>query len=188
MGNINVPSLTTSFTTLRQRRFIQGTYQYDYELKARFRNEPDTEPTSPKRRYQAVGHSRDAAGAVLTNFENQVRTRLIDEYAGRVPAPLADGQVAVVLSLADRKRWAPFSYVGQNARSYFAPIVHANQRSWFEPTPRCMKCRVIHDYKIKYEDLQVRAVANKSCQCAEDIVYTKLRQLDMVGNVVLADL
>lgn len=51
-----------------------------------------------------------------------------------------------------------------------------------------MKCRVIHDYNIVGEDLQVKTVANKSCQCAEDIVYGKLRQLERVGNVVLANL
>lgn len=170
MGYVDVPALTTSFTTLRRRRFIQGTDRYDNELKARFRNEPDTDPTTPERRYQAVGYARNVAGAALADFEKLVKTRLIDEYAGRQSAPVAAGQVPVVLPLADRKEWAPFSYVGQHARSYFAPIVHANQRNWFEPTPRCMKCRVIHDYNIVGDDLQVKTVANKSCQCAEDIV------------------
>lgn len=188
MGYVNVPALTISFTTLRRRRFIQGTNRYDSELKARFRNEPDTDLTTPERRYQAVGHARNAAGAVLANFESLVRTRLIDEYAGHKPAPVAAGQVPVVLPLADRKQWAPFIYVAQHARSNFAPIVHANQRNWFEPTPRCLKCRVIHDYNVVDEDLLVKAVANKSCQCAEDIVYVKLRELDRVGNVVLANL
>lgn len=188
MGYVDVPALTTSFTTLRRRRFIRGPKRYDHELKARFRNEPDTEPTTPERRYQAVGHDRNVSGAALADFEKLVKTRLIDEYAGRQPAPVAAGQVPVVLPLADRKEWAPFSYVGQHARSYFAPIVHASQGNWFEPTPRCMKCRVIHDYNIVGEDLLVKAVANRSCQCAEDIVYTKLRELGQVGNVVLANL
>lgn len=188
MGYVDVPALTTSFTTLRQRRFIQGANRYDNELKARFRNEPDTDPTTPERRYQAVGYARNAAGAALANFERLVKTRLIDEYAGRQPAPVAAGQLPIFLPPADRKLWVPFSYEGQHARSYFAPIVHANQRNWFEPTPRCMKCRVIHDYDIVGEDLQVKAVPNKSCQCAEDIVYAKLRESERVGNVVLASL
>lgn len=51
-----------------------------------------------------------------------------------------------------------------------------------------MKCRVIHDYNIAEEDLQIKAVLNKSCQCAEDIVYGKLRQLNKVDNVVLINL
>ena len=188
MGYVNVPALTTSFTNLRRRRFVQGETHYDWELKARFRNGSDTDPTTPERRYQAVGHTRDAAGAALANFETLVRARLTDEYAGRQPVWVAAGQVPAVVPLAYRKQWAPFRYVGQHARSNFAPIVHRNQRSWFEPTPRCMKCRVIHDYIIVGEDLQVKAVANKSCQCAEDIVYGKLRQLGKVGNVVLANL
>ena len=189
MGYTNIPALTTSFQALRRRRFIQGATRYDSELRARFRNEPDTDLTTPERRYQALdGYTRAASGAALTRFAALVRTRLTDEYAGRQPAPVAAGQVPVVLPLEDRKQWAPFGYVGQHARSNFAPIVHANQYHWFEPTPRCMKCRVIHDYNIVGEDLQVRAVANESCKCAEDIVYGKLRQLDKVGNVVLANL
>ena len=188
MGYTNVPALTTSFEALRRRRFIQGATRYDSELRARFRNEPDTDLTTPERRYQAFGHTRTMSGAALTLSADLVRTCLIDEYAGRLPAPMAAGQVPVVLPLVDRKQWAPFGYVGQHARSNFAPIVHANQHHWFEPTPRCMKCRVIHDYNIVGENLQVRAVANKSCKCAEDIVYGKLRQLDKVGNVVLANL
>ena len=124
----------------------------------------------------------------LANFERLVRTRLIDEYAGRQPAPVVPGQVPVVLPLADRKEWAPFNYVGQYARSNFVPIVNANQHSWFEPTPRCMKCRVIHDYTILGEDLQIKAVPNQSCQRAEDIFHGKLRQLKKVDNVVLANL
>lgn len=89
---------------------MDGATRYDNELKARFCNEPDTEPTTPERRYQAVGYDRNAAGAALADFEK--------------------------LDPLDR----------------------------FEPTPRCLKCRVIHDYNIVGEDLQVKAVANKSCQ------------------------
>ena len=190
MRYINERALTESFTALRRRRFISATNRYDNELKARFRNETDTDLTTPERRYQAVGYNRDtaSAGAILTVLENQVRTRLIDEYAGLQAAPVAAGQVAAVLPPADRKQWAPFNYEGELAGSYFAPIVHRNQLNWFEPTPRCLKCRVIHDYNILNEDLQVKAVPNKSCQCAEDIVYVKLRELHRVGNVVLANL
>ncbi len=68
------------------------------------------------------------------------------------------------------------------------PIVHANQLNWFEFAPRCVKFRLIHDHNIAGEDLQVKPVPNQSCQCAEGIVYGKLRQLDKVGNVVLANL
>ena len=188
IGYVDVPALTTSFTSLRRRRFVQGGKRCDHELRARFRNELDTDLTTPEKRYQAVGHTRDTTGAVLAQFEDQVRTRLIDEYAGREPTPVADGQDPVFLPLADGKIWAPFRYVEQQGRAYFAPIVHANQSGWFEPTPRCMKCRVIHDYYIENEDLQVRAAANKTCQCAEDIIYVKLRQMDLVHNVVLDDL
>lgn len=64
--------------------------------------------------------------------------------------------------------------------------VHANQQALFEAVPRCMKCRVIHNYVIVGENLEVQAKANKgSCQSAEDLVYCKLRSLDRVGNVVL---
>lgn len=188
MRYVRIPALTTSFTLLRQRRFIQGVYRYDNELRARFRNESDTDPTSPERRYQAVRFSRNAAGATLADLETLVRARLIDEYAGRQPTPVVAGQIPVVLPLADRKQWAPFSYRGQHARSNFAPKVHANQSNWFEPAPRCMKCRVIHDYNIVGEDLRVKAIPNKSCQCAEDVVYGKLRQLNKVGSVVLTNL
>jgi hypothetical protein len=41
-----------------------------------------------------------------------------------------------------------------------------------------MKCRVIHDYNIAEEDLQVKAVPNKSCQCAENIVYGKFKTVE----------
>lgn len=142
MGYINVPALTISLTALRRRRLTQGTNRYDKELKARFRNASDTNPTTPEDRYKAVGYARNTAGAVLANFESLLRTRLIDEYAGRKSAPVVAGQVPVVLPLVDCKKWAPFSYLGEHARSHFAPIVHANQRCWFQPTPNCMKCRV----------------------------------------------
>lgn len=188
MKYVNVPVLTKSFTTLRQRRFIQGINRYDKELKARFRNESDTDLTTPEKWYNDVGHTRDVNGAVLANFERLIKTRLINEYAGRIPAPTATGQIPVFIPLADRKEWASFSYPGQHARSNFGPIVHAKQRDWFEPASRCMKCRVIHDYNIVDEDLQVKAVANPSCQCAEDIVYIRLRQCGRVGNVVLNNL
>lgn len=77
MGYVDVPALTTSFTTLRRRRFIQGTDRYDNELKARFRNEPVTDPTTPERRYQAVGYARNAAGAALADFEKLLKIRLM---------------------------------------------------------------------------------------------------------------
>lgn len=188
MGYVNVPALTTNFTALRQRRFIQGSNHYDEELKARFCNQSDTNLTTPERRYQAVGYTRNATGIALANFQSLVTVRLIEEYAGRKPTPMAPNQVPFVLPLVNRKKWAPFTYARECARSHFAPIIHAKQRNWFEPTPRCMKCRVFHEYDIEDEDLQVKAIANKSCQCAEDIAYVKLRQLNKVGNVILADL
>ena len=126
MGYIDIPALKTSFTSLRRRRFVQGGERYDQELRARFRNESDIDLTTPEKRYQVVGHTRDAAGAVLAQFADQVRTRLIDEYAGREPTPVADDQDPVLLPLADRKIWAPFSYVERQGRAYFAPIVHAD--------------------------------------------------------------
>ena len=188
MGYVNVRDLTTSFTNLRRRRFMHGLNRYDQELKARFRNEPDTDLTTPEKRYQAVGHTRDATGEILAHYENQVRDRLIAEYAGREPAPVADSQDPVILPPADRKSWKPFSYRRHRGQAYFAPIVHKNQREPFERTARCMKCRVIHDYTMVNEDLRVQAAANNSCQCAEDIVYVHLRQADKVGNVILDDL
>lgn len=62
-----------------------------------------------------------------------------------------------------------------------------------QTTPRCMKCRVIHDYNIEDEDLQVKAVANNFCQCAEDIVYVLPFRSDMkfdqntVSSLILVD-
>ena len=78
-----------------------------------------------------------------------------------------------------------FTYENQRARSTFVLRLHRNQETLFEATPRCMKCRVIHDYDIVNEDMEVQARPNGSCQCAEDILYGKLRELDSVGNVVL---
>lgn len=49
--------------------------------------------------------------------------------------------------------------------------------SWFEPLPRSLKCRIIHDYYIVGEDLQVTATPNESCQCAEDIAHGKLSRV-----------
>lgn len=188
LGYVNISAVATSFKTLRQRRFTQGANRYDIELKARFRNESNTDITSPLRRYEAAGYTRNASGAELANWESLVTGRLVDEYAGRKPTPVENNPVPDVLPPGDRKEWIPFSYRGLQARSHFAPIVFANQRSWFETVPRCLKCRIIHDYQIVDEDSRVTATPNESCQCAEDIVYGKLRQLGRVGNVVLVNL
>ncbi len=182
LGYVNVSAVETSFKNLRERRFTQGANRYDMELKARFNDESGTERTSPFGRYAAVGYTRATTGTEYASLASLVRRDLIDECAGRQPAPGANHLVL------RRKKWAPFSYRKQHGRAHFGPIMFANQRGWFEPTPRCLKCRVIHDYQIVGEDLQVTATPNKSCQCAEDIVYAKLRQLNRVGNVVLDDL
>ena len=185
LGYIDVEALTTSFTSIRRRRFVQGEKRYDHELGARFCNHPDTELTTPEKRYRDVGHTRDQTGTVLAEYANRVRTRLIDEYAGHERTTVAGSPYPDYLPLTDRKIWVPFRYARHEGRAFFASIVHRNQSGWFEPTPRCMKCRVIHDYYIEHEDLQVQAPANKSCQCAEDIVYAKLREIFLVENVVL---
>jgi hypothetical protein len=179
---LNVSAIETSFMNLRKRRFTQGANRYDMELKERFNNESDTARTSPLGRYTAVGYTRNTTGTEYASLASLVRRQLVDECAGRQPVPGANHPVL------RRKKWAPFSYPKLHGRAHFGPIMFANQRSWFEPTPRCLKCRVIHDYEIVGEDLQVTATPNKSCQCAEDIVYAKLRQLGRVGNVVLDDL
>ena len=181
-----------AFSDLRQLRFTQGASQYDNELRARFHEDPANPYTTPERRFADpdVGWTRASSGTeVLANMTNLVRTRLIQEYNGTQPTPVAPAlPPGPVLPLAQRRVWVPFRYAGQRARSNFAPRTHNHQATWFEPTPRCMKCRVIHNYTIVDEDLAVRAVPNRTCQCAEDIVYGKLRQLDLVGNVILAEL
>ena len=55
----------------------------------------------------------------------------------------------------------------------------------FSSTPRCLKFRIIHDYFIDAEDLGAKARPNDSTQCAEDIVYGKLRELGRVQDVDL---
>ncbi|MCJ1471017.1 hypothetical protein MMC07_009665 [Pseudocyphellaria aurata] len=186
---IFVPQSDSQHSLIVGSTVMYGITRYDNELRARFRNESYIDATAPEGRYKAVGYTRGAEGTVLASYEKLVKTRLIAECAGRTPAPAAGGQLSVVLSQADRKKWVPFSYPGEYARAYFAPIVFAGQPSWFYPTPRCLKCRVIHDYKIEAEDLKIKALPNRSCQCAEDIAYiNKLRQLDRVGDVVLDDL
>jgi hypothetical protein len=165
LGYVRVPALLTSFHDLRQSRFRQGARRYDEELRARFGNLQDTTVTSSTKRYEDVGFSRDVSGHALASFETLVRRGLIEEHA-------ANGQ-----------EWVAFDYTGQRARSNFAPLVFAAQDIWFVPISRCLKYRIIHDYDIEGEDLQVKAAANKSCQCAEDIVYAKLGQLGRVGNV-----
>jgi hypothetical protein len=152
------------------------------ELKERFNNKSDTARTSPLGRYIAVGYTRDTTGIEYASLASLVRCHLVDECAGRQPVSGANHPVL------RGKKWGPFSYPKLNGRAHFGPIMFANQRSWFEPTPRYLKCHVIHDYEIVGEDLQVTATPKKSCQCAEDIVYAKFRQLGRVENVVLNDL
>ena len=48
-----------------------------------------------------------------------------------------------------------------------------------------MKYRAIHNYDVMNEDMGIRAGVNLSCQCAEDIVYAKLRELASVGIAIL---
>ena len=137
--------LATRFKELRGMRFTSGGAHFDTELKERFRDtsklpfNPD-HATSPRRRFESLGWRDDSSGEVtLQGFVNRVVDGLTNEYATLPP-----GQ---------RKAWLPFTYGGQNARSNFAPKMFGWQDSWFIPTPRCMKCRVIHGFVIENEDL-----------------------------------
>jgi hypothetical protein len=51
---------------------------------------------------------------------------------------------------------------------------------WFYPFPRCLKCRIIHNYVIDTETtdaMNENAAANFVPYCAEDLVHAKLRLL-----------
>ena len=147
----------------------------------------DTRPTKPSNRFLLAGWQRSHLGDVLPTYVQRVIDRLTAEYKGQRGAPGAQNQPdGPLLPAAQQRTWVPFSYLGQVARSNFAPKTFPAQQTWFEPTPRCMKCRVIHDYHIDGEQLvAVKANANDSCQCAEDILYGKLRELGRVGNLQL---
>ncbi|KAI0437775.1 hypothetical protein F4803DRAFT_555659 [Xylaria telfairii] len=185
LGYIGSDVLANAFSALRHLRL--SWYRYDDDLKLRFRNSPDTEYNNPQARYVIEGWPNP--GLNLAGYVDLVTNRLKAEYRGELSAPGDPGQPApALLQPGQLKVWGPFGYAGQNARSNFATKVFANQQHWFQPTPRCLKCRIIHDYTITDEDLEVTALPNESCKCAEDIVYGKLRQLNLVGNVALPDL
>lgn len=179
-------SLTQIFKDLRLRRFEQGqNNNYDIELRARFRNPDDVShpKTTPKRRYLSHRRGPDSHSPNLVEYANQVRFDLISEYAGLRRA--YPGRAQAPLPENEQRMWEPFTYEYQRARSTFVLKLHRNQQTLFEATPRCLKCRVIHSYDIVNEDMEVKANANNSCQCAEDIVYGKLRELGSVGSVIL---
>ena len=187
LGWFNDRLLTQGFQYLRHQRFKQGPFHYDTELRLRFRN-PDDENyphTTPDRRYRACEWDRDRSGPVLAEYASDVSRVLRREYAQEKSECLGGSYLA---PLDQRKYWVPFSYENQHPRPYFAPKVHPNQQNLFEAVARCMKCRVIHNYDIAGENIKGQATANKSCQCAEDIVYGKLRSLNRVGYVVLEDI
>jgi hypothetical protein len=184
LGSFKDGILTQKFKDLRLLRFKQNSDNYDTELRLRFRNPDDeTHPsTTPQRHYQSCNWSRNLSGPLLAQCVSNVSLALKEEYAGIRPEyPGSASPVA----LDQRKHWVPFNYENQRARAHFAIKVHFNQRALFEAVPRCLKCRVIHDYDIPGEDMRGQAVANLSCQCAEDIVYGMLRGLNRVGNVIL---
>lgn len=157
-------------TDLRTTRFNNNVRAYETELKARFNN------LTPASYYQnavvnGVPWNPNIQGNVLPQYVAIVRTQLAQNYAQSHP-----GHV-----------WHTFDYPTQSARSNFGPKVHDNQQRWFWPVPRCLKCRVIHNYVIDGEDMEEGAKANVSLQCAEDVVYGKLRELgngeqEMVSN------
>lgn len=189
LGYFKVKILYQKFQALRLLRFMQGPNHYDTELRLRFRNPNDQDfpLTTPERRYKSHGWDRNSSGRVLADYARKVRDELQGEFAGTLPE-YPQRTAPPPLPRSQQKIWQPFSYENQRADAYFAMNVHSNQQSLFESVPRCMKCRIIHNYDIEDEDMEVHATPNDSCQCAEDIVFCKLRELNRVGNVVLADL
>ena len=183
LGWFNDIILTQRFQALRHLRFKQNPFQYDNELRLRFRNPDDN--STPDRRYQACGWNRHHSGPILARYASKVGSRLRFEYAQGGTRYTGDNWLA---ALDQRKYWVPFSYNMDYSQSYFAVKVHSNQQNLFEPVARCLKCRVIHEYEVPDENLEGQATANKSCQCGEDIVYGKLRSLNRVGYVVLEDI
>ncbi|MCJ1394354.1 hypothetical protein MMC18_007232 [Xylographa bjoerkii] len=172
MSYIGQDAITTAFTTLRATRFTANGRTYGTELKGRF-NDNDLPNTSPQGRYLQVRETpeyvpwvRGASGvARLAYYATAVTDTLIHEYTQMIPPRV----------------WHTFNYPNQSARSNFGPIVHIQQLNWFWPVPRCLKCRVIHNYTIVAEDMGETAAPNVSLQCAEDIMYGKLRELGMVA-------
>jgi hypothetical protein len=158
LGYVRVPALLTSFHDLRQSRFRQGARGYDEELRARFDNLQDTIFTSPTKRYEDVGFSRDV-GHALANFETLVRRGLIEEHA-------ANGQ-----------EWVTFDYTGQRARSNFAPLVFRCARHLVRNNPTLPQ--VSHNPRLRHRGgrltsesrcQQILPVCGRHCICQVEAV------------------
>ena len=134
-----------AFKKLRQLRFQQEHDDYAAELRNRFRDDSQNAvganaATSPRARFVAHGWNDNSQGLqLLAGFVTSVTTDLTNECL-HPPA----GQPKI---------WRSFNYAGQDARSNFAALTFLGQATWFVPTPRCMKCRVVHGYVIANEDL-----------------------------------
>ena len=163
---------------------------YGKDLQMRFGDEKD-DLQSPKRYFADSGFQRGEKDAtILREKTKNVVQGLTEHFIKK-----------------HHKVWQPFTYPTQLGQAFFAPLIINNQTHWFEPTPRCLKCRVLHKYNLMpQENLEgelteftldsnigrlkllenVMVCVNDSLQCAEDICFVKLRELGRVDNVELA--
>ncbi|KAG8533043.1 uncharacterized protein KY384_001826 [Bacidia gigantensis] len=136
---LGLPIFPAAFDPIRRARFVAGGANYDTELQTRFLDTSQNVvapnlATRPAARFRAHGWTPASSGQqTLQDFVTQVTNDLV-----------LQSQPAA---------WRAFTFVNQDARSHFAPIILNGQNAWFEPTPRCMKCRVTQGYVNIQENL-----------------------------------
>jgi hypothetical protein len=83
--------------------------------------------------------------------------------------------------------WRSFDRTNQIARSHFVMPGTNGSVNFFTPIPRCVKCRINHNYNISTETedaLKEYKKLNIPLACAEDLVHCKLRVMypdDLAG-------
>jgi hypothetical protein len=83
--------------------------------------------------------------------------------------------------------WRSFDRTNQIARSHFVMPGTNGNVDFFAPIPRCVKCRINHNYNISTETedaLKEYTKMNIPLACAEDLVHCKLRVMypgDLAG-------
>lgn len=123
--------------------------------------------------------------------------KVMEDLGKATPVGLSRAIVNMYIAKRRRtvRRWVPLDHTDQVAMSHL--VAPANRISflrdastnlqWFQPVPRCMKCRILHAYDIPIiegEDrLDVYTSANPPFGCAEDIVHAKLRVLHPLNPV-----
>ena len=123
--------------------------------------------------------------------------KVMKDLGKATPAGLSRAVVNMYIAKRRRtvRRWVPLDHTDQVAMSHLvAPADRisflrdaSTNLQWFQPVPRCMKCRILHAYDIPIiegeDSLDVYTSANPPFGCAEDIVHAKLRVLHSLNPV-----